>query len=76
MKTVQMTMEEELVDSVDKIAKILNTSRSAFTRRALRDAIKRYQIECLEEKHRKGYEQNPVHDGEFDLSEEDQVWGD
>jgi metal-responsive CopG/Arc/MetJ family transcriptional regulator len=37
-----MTLDDELVESVDKIVKKLKTSRSAFTREALRDAIHRF----------------------------------
>jgi metal-responsive CopG/Arc/MetJ family transcriptional regulator len=36
MRTIQMTLDDELVESVDKLVKELNTSRSAFTRDALR----------------------------------------
>ena len=41
MRTVQMTLDEELLASVDEAAKKLNTTRSAFTRKALRDALDR-----------------------------------
>ena len=37
MRTVQMTLDEELLASVDKAAKKLKTTRSAFTRKALRE---------------------------------------
>jgi metal-responsive CopG/Arc/MetJ family transcriptional regulator len=35
MRTIQMTLDDELVKMVDAISKELNTSRSAFTRQAL-----------------------------------------
>ena len=38
MKTVQMTLDENLVKAVDSAAKKLGTTRSAFTRQALRSA--------------------------------------
>ncbi len=42
MKTVQMTLNDELIQQVDTIAKENNTSRSAFTREALtREALTR-----------------------------------
>jgi metal-responsive CopG/Arc/MetJ family transcriptional regulator len=37
MKTVQMTLDEELVARVDRAAMRLKTTRSGFTRQALRD---------------------------------------
>ena len=40
MKTVQMTLDENLVKAVDRAAKKLRTTRSAFTRQALRSALK------------------------------------
>jgi metal-responsive CopG/Arc/MetJ family transcriptional regulator len=33
MRTIQMTLDDDLVDSVDHIVKELKTTRSAFTRR-------------------------------------------
>jgi metal-responsive CopG/Arc/MetJ family transcriptional regulator len=74
MKTVQMTLDEALVDAVDRAAKKLGTSRSAFTRRALREALEKAQIRALEKKHRAGYERHPVRREEFSISEGEQVW--
>ena len=76
MKTVQMTLDEDLVKEVDRVAKLLGTSRSAFTRRALRDAIARHSTAQLELKHRRGYEQRPVAADEFSVWESEQAWGD
>lgn len=76
MKTVQMTLDDDLVATVDQVVKKLKTSRSAFTRKALRDAINRVNINTLEEKHRKGYSVHPVGKAEFSVWEEEQEWGD
>lgn len=76
MRTIQMTLDEDLVKTVDRVAKQLHTSRSAFTRKALREAIARYKIEQLELKHRQGYERRPIDSGEFSVWEKEQVWGD
>lgn len=74
MITVQMTLQEQLVKQVDQLAHKLHTSRSAFTREALKLAIKQYQTLDLEKKHKEGYRRHPVHKGEFDIFEN--VWGD
>ncbi len=74
MKTVQMTLDEDLVMAVDKVAKRLGTTRSAFTRRALRAAIEKTRIDELERKHREGYRRKPVKRGEFGDWESEQVW--
>ena len=76
MHTIQMTLDDELVESVDRVVEELNTTRSAFTRTALREALDRQNIKRLEEKHRKGYEAHPVKKDEFSVWEQEQAWGD
>lgn len=76
MRTVQMTLDDELVDRVDNIVKELKTTRSAFTRQALKEAIDRFNVRRLEEVHRRGYELYPVTQEEFSVWESDQDWGD
>jgi metal-responsive CopG/Arc/MetJ family transcriptional regulator len=76
MRTVQMTLQDDLVKRVDRVARKLGTTRSAFTRRALREALERLRITSLEEKQRTGYERKPVGPGEFDRWESEQAWGD
>ena len=76
MKTVQMTLDEELVLAVDRAAKRLRTTRSAFTRDALRAALDRLRTRELERQHREGYMRKPVRKGEFDIWEREQIWGD
>ena len=39
MQTVQMTLDEKLVHKVDQVTRELKTTRSAFTRQALNDAL-------------------------------------
>ena len=75
MKTVQMTLDEDLVDAVDKAAKRIGTTRSAFAREALRVALGKVQMKELERKHRDGYKRKPVGKGEFSVWEEEQAWG-
>jgi metal-responsive CopG/Arc/MetJ family transcriptional regulator len=76
MRTVQMTLDEDLIHAVDSVAKELRTTRSAFTRSALQRAIASIRMEKLEEKHRQGYLKKPVYEGEFSVWEEEQKWGD
>lgn len=76
MRTVQMTLDDDLVDAVDVIVKEMKTTRSAFTRAALRKAIENMKTRMLEEKHRKGYEMYPVSSDEFSVWENEQDWGD
>ncbi len=76
MKTVQMTLDEDLLRSVDRVVKRMHTTRSAFTRDALRDALERLNVVRLEQQHRKGYEIHPVNKAEFSVWEDEQEWGD
>jgi metal-responsive CopG/Arc/MetJ family transcriptional regulator len=76
MRTIQMTLDDNLVKAVDRVSKELHTSRSAFTRKALQDALAQYKNEQLELKHRRGYEQNPVASEEFSVWEAEQAWED
>ena len=76
MKTVQMTLDDALVKAVDKAAKRLKKSRSAFTRDALRQALENLRITELEEKHRRGYKKYPVQGSEFSIWENEHTWGD
>ena len=76
MKTIQMTLDDDLVKAVDKIVNKLHTTRSAFTRSALREAMKKFSITQLEKKHKKGYELHPIGKHEFSIWENEQEWGD
>ncbi len=76
MRTVQMTLDDTLVEAVDKISRKLNMNRSAFTRKALRDAVEQYSALQMEEKHRQGYENFPTGENEFSVWEDEQIWGD
>ncbi len=76
MRTIQMTLDDDLVTAVDRVSKELRTNRSAFTRKALRDALARCTIEQLEHKHRRGYERYPTATNEFSVWETEQAWGD
>ena len=74
MRTVQMTLDDELVIAVDRAAKRLRTTRSSFTRDALRAALDRVRVRELERTHREGYRRKPVKKTEFAVWEREQVW--
>jgi metal-responsive CopG/Arc/MetJ family transcriptional regulator len=71
-----MTLDDDLVTDVDLVVKKLKTTRSAFARKALRDAIRQLDVSRLENKHKKGYERSPVRKTEFSVWESEQEWGD
>ena len=76
MKTIQMTMDGELIERIDARVKRLGTTRSAFAREALREALRRLDEKDLEERHVAGYRRHPVSAGEFDVPDADLAWGD
>lgn len=76
MKTIQMTLDDELVEKVDKVVKKLHSSRSAFTRDALRAALEKHTALQMEQKHHRGYSKKPVEPNEFRIWEDEQDWGD
>lgn len=76
MKTIRLTIDAELVERVDAYVKQLGTTRSAFAREALREALRRLDEKELEEQHVAGYQREPVSPGEFDVPDADLAWDD
>ncbi len=76
MKTIQMTIDDRLLDEVDHAVRDDGTSRSAFIRAALVAALRARRVDELERRHAEGYARHPVHPGEFDVWIEEQAWAD
>jgi metal-responsive CopG/Arc/MetJ family transcriptional regulator len=74
MKTIQMTIDESLLNQVDRATAELQTTRSAFIRQALKDALQGLGTQRLERQHKRGYARRPVKSGEFDAWQDEQVW--
>ncbi len=75
MKTIQMTIDERLLKSVDKITRARKTTRSAFIRNALEAEIQRQRVREEESRHAAGYAAKPVMPGEFDTWLGEHDWG-
>jgi CopG family transcriptional regulator / antitoxin EndoAI len=75
MTTIQMTLDEHLLKTLDRTVKQLRTTRSALIRESVREYLKTLSIRELEAKHRAGYEKHPAGKGEFDIWEREQDWG-
>ncbi len=74
MKTIQMTLDENLIKQVDKEVSKLKTSRSAFTRQALKQLLDFYRTQELEKKQQAGYKKYPPAANEFSDWEDEQSW--
>jgi metal-responsive CopG/Arc/MetJ family transcriptional regulator len=75
MRTIQMTIDEPLLTEVDRLSSELHTTRSAFIREALEAAVRRHDIQKLEQQHARGYAAHPIQPGEFDVWTNEQHWG-
>jgi len=75
VKTIQMTLDESLLEEVDEVTQDLKTTRSAFIRSALQLALRQHGISKLERQHAEGYARHPIAPGEFDVWESEQSWG-
>ncbi len=76
LKTIQMTMDEILLDRVDSMVEVLDTTRSAFIREAVERALKEYHWRELERLDEEGYRQFPPDDSEVEIWLGVQAWGD
>lgn len=74
MKTIQMTIDDELLAEVDQLTSSLQITRSAFIRSALQLALRHHAILEKEQQHAQGYARHPVTPGEFDAWDIEQVW--
>jgi metal-responsive CopG/Arc/MetJ family transcriptional regulator len=73
MKTIQMTINPDLLDDVDAVVNELGTNRSAFMRHALQMALREHVIHKQEARHAAGYARHPIQAGEFDGWEDEQI---
>lgn len=76
MKTVQMTLDEDLIARVDRAARRLKTTRSGFTAQALREALNCIATLQREAQHRRGYAARPLRSREFSAWAAEQIWPD
>ena len=75
MKTIQMTIEEDLLERVDRVIRPLGVARSAFIRQALESELHQMAIRQMEQQQIDGYMNFPVKKGEFSGWEVEQIWG-
>ena len=66
----RITLDKDLIGEVDRAASRLKTTRAAFVREALANAITRQS----EADHRRGYKTAPAGLDEFSIWASEQVW--
>ena len=75
MKTIQMTIDEKMLCSVDDATKELGVNRSAFLREAIAEKLHRFHVEKLEQQYIAGYQRLPVQLDEIREWDGERVWG-
>ncbi len=75
MKTIQMTIDTDLLKAVDKLTRARKTTRSALIRGALEAELRRERIKELESRHAAGYTEHPPRPAEFSPWLDQQDWG-
>ncbi|MDZ7289244.1 MAG: CopG family transcriptional regulator [candidate division KSB1 bacterium] len=74
MKTIQLTIDEDLLARVSQVIEQEKTTLSAFIMESLVHYLNKRKIREMEKQHREGYDKHPVQKGEFDIWEDEQVW--
>jgi metal-responsive CopG/Arc/MetJ family transcriptional regulator len=75
MKTIELAIEESVLAEVDRATRALEMTREDFVRTALERALRQQEIIALEQKHSRGYINQPQTPEEIAEWEAEQVWG-
>jgi metal-responsive CopG/Arc/MetJ family transcriptional regulator len=76
LKTIQITLPQELLVKIDRTVTELDTNRSAFARQAFEDALLHLRIAQLERQDAEGYARQPQDPEEIAIWQRVQDWGD
>lgn len=74
METIQLTVDECLLEELDRVTLSLAMTRASFLRLALELALRNQQTIAREQQHARGYARQIVKPGELDEWEPEQVW--
>jgi len=74
MKTIQITIDPELLHLIDNDEESMKKGRSAFMRQAVRYYLEQKRLKSISEKYRSGYAQGLVKDHDLSIWEDEQVW--
>jgi hypothetical protein len=76
LKTMELTISETLFRHLERAARLAGVSTSDFVERLLDRSLSESLIAELERQEVEAYRQHPVVPGEFDVWENEQIWGD
>ncbi len=66
MKTIQVAIDEALLDEIDSTTRALNISRETFIHAALQRSLREKALVALEQRHARGYASVPLQADELD----------
>jgi metal-responsive CopG/Arc/MetJ family transcriptional regulator len=76
MTTIQVVLEDALLDATDRVVRRLKVNRSALIRDALREHLRRLSVVEKERRDRKGYVRHPMARDEFGVWDKVTAWPD
>lgn len=74
MKTIQLTLDDDLLDRVNRAIAQQQTSLALFMKESLIHYLHKLKIKEMEKQHKDGYSKHPIEKGEFDVWEDEQIW--
>ncbi|HJR08244.1 MAG TPA: hypothetical protein VJ842_13370 [Pyrinomonadaceae bacterium] len=75
MKTIELTIEDSVLAEVDQATRALEMTWEDFVRTALERAVRQQEMIALEQRHVRGYINQPQAPEEVAEWEDEQVWG-
>jgi metal-responsive CopG/Arc/MetJ family transcriptional regulator len=76
MQTAKIVLDKELLQAVDRAARLAKRSRSALVRDALREHLRRLEVRAMEEREREAYRRQPQDVEEVRLWMGEAAWPD
>jgi len=73
MKTIQLTLDDDLLDRVNYAIAQQQTSLALFIKESLIHYLHKLKIKEMEKQHHEGYSRQPVQKDEFDIWEKEPI---
>lgn len=74
MKAIQITMDEDLLEELDRSDEVRRDGRSAVVRRATADYLRRNRRKAIADQYRRGYSGGESVEDELEAWAEEGVW--
>ncbi len=74
METIQVVLDKKLLMAADKAAKRSRVNRSALVREALREHLRRMELQAKQDRDREGYLKQPQTPDEWEIWETEARW--